>query len=501
MGGRAQRRLGTIEMALLLGLLGDALLRAVPWGINLAVWILVAIAAGWALLPARDGQRPALSGWPLAAAVFFTACVAWRDSGFLRFWNLVALMAALSLPVLQSQGIRLHLARLTDYAAGMVAAGVNVAVGALLLSPGDTGSRALSRHGKNLRGVLVGIALSVPLSLVFGGLLMSADPGFDGLVRSVIDVDFQTLLSHVLITGFVTWVVAGYLHGLTATSHPVLTSGLTFLRRAAERPALGLVEIGIPLGALVVIFVSFVAMQAQYLFGGEQVILTKAGLTYAEYARRGFFELIAVSTLLLPVLLGADWLLCKDKAHHVLAYRGMAGGLLGLIGLIMLSAVQRMRLYTDMYGLTEDRFYATAFMGWIGIVFVVFAATVLRGRRNRFAFGALAGGFGVLAGLNLVNPDARIAGTNMARAVAGAEFDVAYVSRLSADAVPALLSGIRQLEAEDGCRVYWSAIVRWDDRPDGDWRRWNAARAGARRAVRNSDWMRPATDCRRRSSA
>lgn len=489
------RRLGTIEMALLLGVLGDGLLRAVPWGINLAVWTVVAMAAGWALLPGNGDRRRPVSGWPLAVALFFATCVSWRASGFLQFWNVVAVLAALTLPLLETQGIRLRLAQVTDYAAGVVAAGISVGLGAILLAPRPQRRPLLTNDGATLRDAMVGILLAVPVILVFGGLLMSADPGFEGLVRSLVDWNFEVLFQHALLTGFITWTAAGYLSTLTTADNPVHKVGHTLMRGAERRPLLGLVELGIPLGALGVIFATFVAVQAQYLFGGEQVILEKAGLTYAEYARRGFFELVTASTLLVPVLVGADWLLRRDNARHVVAFRGLAGTLLVLIGLIMLSALQRMRLYTEVYGLTEDRFYATAFMGWIGVVLAVFAGTVLRGHGRRFVFGSITAGFGMLAALNLLNPDARIAGTNMARAAAGAEFDVSYVSRLSADAVPTLLSGIDALDDDAQCRLYRSAMARWDGPAGGDWRSWNVGTGRARRALRNSTLARPAWDC------
>ncbi len=499
MDERTPRRLGTLEMALLLGVLGDALLRAIPWGLNLAVWTIVAMVTGWSLLPKDEGRRRDLSRWPLAVALFFAICVSWRASGFLQFWNVVAVMAALTLPLLEYQGIRLRLAHVTDYAAGLLTAGISVGLGAVLLAPGQRRRPLLSNDGAAVRDTMVGILLAVPVILVFGGLLMSADPGFEGLVRSLVDWNFEVLFQHVLLTGFIAWTTAGYLSTLTTVDNPVHKVGQTLVRGAERRPSLGLVELGIPLGALGVIFATFVAVQAQYLFGGEQVIFEKAGLTYAEYARRGFFELVTASTLLVPVLVGADWLLRKDNVRHVLAFRGMAGTLLVLIGLIMLSALQRMRLYTDVYGLTEDRFYATAFMGWIGVVLAVFAGTVLRGHGKRFVFGSITGGFAILAVLNLINPDARIAGTNMARAAAGADFDVSYVSRLSGDAVPTLLSGIDGLDAEVRCGLYWSAIARWDGPAGSDWRSWNLGTAGARRALRNSDLARPETDCVRSS--
>ena len=74
-----------------------------------------------------------------------------------------------------------------------------------------------------------------------------------------------------------------------------------------------------------------------------------------------------------------------------------------------------MRLYTETYGLTELRLYTTAFMGWLALVFLWFVATVLRERRELFAFGALVGGFAVISAAQLANPDALIVRANAAR--------------------------------------------------------------------------------------
>ena len=61
---------------------------------------------------------------------------------------------------------------------------------------------------------------------------------------------------------------------------------------------LGIVELGIVLGLLDVLFLAFVLVQFRYLFGGAELVQVSATLTYAEYARRGFFELVAVAALL-----------------------------------------------------------------------------------------------------------------------------------------------------------------------------------------------------------
>ncbi|MCH8936692.1 MAG: DUF4173 domain-containing protein [Gemmatimonadetes bacterium] len=478
-----ERSLGILGLAALLGVLGDALLRATPWGVNLPLWMGVAAAAGWALVPDRPNGRSPITGWPLLAVMFFALCFAWRDSSFLRFWNGVAILGALSLPALQMHGVQLRLARITDYAMGLAASGVNAVAGVLMLTPDDVPWHVMSRHGRQARAAAVGVALAVPVLLVFGGLLMSADPGFERMVQSLVDWAFSTIASHVLLAGFIAWTSAGYLRTLATARDPVLKLGNAALAKAPSKPALGLLELGIPLGALSVIFLVFVGLQARYLFGGEAVILETAGLTYAEYARGGFFELVTASTLLLPVLLGTEWLLDKSNMRNVMRFRALSATLLVLIGLMMMSAVQRMRLYIDAYGLTQDRFYAMAFMIWIGVVLALYGATVLRGMRNRFAFGAVTTGFATLAILNIMNPEAVIVRTNLARAEAGAELDLEYAARLHADAIPELMARAPALLPEDQCDVFRQAIDRWTQREAADWRSWNLSRAKARRAV------------------
>ena len=171
------------------------------------------------------------------------------------------------------------------------------------------------------------------------------------------------------------------------------------------------------------LFLAFVAVQFRYLFGGAELVRELTGLSYAEYARRGFFELVAVAALSLPLLLLADWSLDQRDAVRVRRFRQLAGLMLLLLDVMLASALFRMRLYTAEYGLTELRFYTTAFMGWLVLVFGWFVATVLRGRRERFGTGALLAGWLLLAGLNLANPDAIIARVNLERAALGRPLD------------------------------------------------------------------------------
>ena len=225
-------------------------------------------------------------------------------------------------------------------------------------------------------------------------------------------------------------------------------------------------------------------IQLRYLFGGAELVQGATGLTYAEYARRGFFELVTASALVLPILLAAEWALRREPHAAQRAFRYLAGLLLVLLAVVMASALRRMQLYVDEFGLSEIRLYSSAFMVYLAGVFVWFGWTALRGRPRRFAFGALVQGFAVLAGLHLLNPDAFIVRTNLERPAAHRPFDAAYAASLSADAVPTLLAALPRLDETEQCRAARRLLSRWARDGHDDWRNWNLARERARLAVR-----------------
>jgi len=219
-------------------------------------------------------------------------------------------------------------------------------------------------------------------------------------------------------------------------------------------------------------------LQLGYLFGGAAMVARVAGLTYAEYARRGFFELVAVAALTLPVLLIGHALLADDRPAET-RFRLLGGALIVLVLLIMGSAMHRMVLYQQQFGLTEARFYASVFMAWLGMVFVWFSATVLRGGSDRFLSGALACAAAGLLALNALNPDSVIVSTNLSRAESSAGFDADYVRNLSEDAVPALMAFSGKLQPSYDAELR-QILADWRPLfPGSDWRAWNYGRSRA----------------------
>jgi len=218
---------------------------------------------------------------------------------------------------------------------------------------------------------------------------------------------------------------------------------------------LGPVEVGVILGLVNLLFISFVIFQVPYLFGGMEMVQNTPDFKLAEYARRGFGELVTVAALVLPMLLVSHWLLKKESSAAIKLFRVLAGIQIALLFVIMASAVQRLVLLTGNlgYGMTTVRLYPMIFMIWLAIVFVWFAATVLRGARQHFAWGALWSAFLILGATHILNPDAFIVKTNIALMQQGRDFDAFYNSSLSDDAIPVLLENLSLMSLDDRCEV------------------------------------------------
>jgi hypothetical protein len=106
MDRRTRTGLNILEAALLLGVLGDALLRATPWGLNVLLWVGV-LLAGFRALAARcrEGGFAGEGRWLLGASVLAAAAFAWRDSPTLKLLDAAAICVALSLLAWRARGI------------------------------------------------------------------------------------------------------------------------------------------------------------------------------------------------------------------------------------------------------------------------------------------------------------------------------------------------------------------------------------------------------------
>jgi hypothetical protein len=484
-----------------LGAVGDALLRAPgPPGLNLSLWI-ASVAVGALALHRRaalalDRERAA---W-LAIGVAFAAGLAWRDAPPLKLLALGCATLTFALAAHRLDAAWVRRAGVVRYAGALALGALHAwTASGLALVDATRFSRRAETGGaagwRRAAAVARGLVIATPLVAVFGALFMSADAVFAELVANVIRFDAEWIASHILLFALLVWLSTGYLRGfLTGTGLPwPAARGPEIDGAGVAAPkwlALGITEIATALAAIDLLFLVFVIVQVRYLFGADTVVQITPDLTYAEYARRGFFELVFAVVLVVPVLLAADWLLDRRIGLHVFLFRVLAGVQIGLVFAIAASALQRLRLYHGSYGLTESRFYAMVLLIWIGAMLLWLAVTVLRGRRDLFAFGTLASGLATVALLFVINPDAVIARTNVARMAstdAPARFDVAYATSLSADAVPMLIDALAALPPDVRCPLARHMLRRWPPDRESSIRSWSWSAARASHAVREQE--------------
>jgi len=409
-----------------------------------------AAATGVAAAVAVPLSRPGI-GWVLAGLVgAVSAAVAARSAdarvGPARIaWGVTAL-ALLGAGTIRAAGWLFVLCLLTAAVAaalaaaggrslaGMVAGVVAWPFGVMRSLPWGVRGLAATRRtggGSTLRTVLV-VVVTLILLLVFGSLLSSADEAFAKVIGTVLpDLDAASVVRWIFL--FVVGVL-GLLGTAFLVSAPPDLSGL-------ERPGTGRLrrlDWMLPVLALDVLFGVFVVVQFTVLFGGVKHVLGPDGPDFAEYARKGFWQLLAVTLLTLVVLgIAARWAPREARADRV-AVRLLLGGLSLFSLVIVASAFYRMHVYQEAYGFTQLRLLVSVCELWLGGLFVMVLAAGVRLRASWLPGVAVATAMAALLGIVALNPDRFIAERNVDRYAEINRIDVQYLSNLSADAVPAL---------------------------------------------------------------
>jgi hypothetical protein len=430
-------------MALAAALCAAAVIPAGPAGIG--VVLVAVLVAATAAAARRPNARTLVLG---GAALTLAAFAALRDAGWVVAIDLTGAWMVASLAVAGSR-----LAAFTAPLMRLVDLPTTVPSGAGRLAPA-------------FRGAVFGGFLVVP----FAALFFAADAAFAELGGRIPLPSGESLPLRAAI--FVA-VLLGALGLVLAARRPPRRRQPSELRRLAP------IEWAIPLAALVALFGAFVAVQLAVLFAGHDHVLETAGLTYAEYAREGFWELLAAAALTLVVIAAAARFAFVPRRGHEVVLKGLLGALCALTLVVLGSALHRLDLYGDAYGLTRLRLTAHAIALWLGGTFVLVAAAgVVPAIRARLADLATVGTAAALVAFSLVNPDGRIAKRNVAQWRESGHIDISYLSELSADAVPELARLPEPLRAR--------ALLDLSEELDGDepWSSANLARARARDALR-----------------
>ena len=463
-----------VAAALLAGLGAEILFDGIALGINVPI----ATVATLVLVSLVGRRRPAdpLDWWLPGVAVAASIGPALRTDPSvvaLDLWLLAIAVAAWSFAV---SGVAVSRRAARAVAVMGVQAGIAVMIGFAWLLTRVGADGALSRGTRQLgraAPILRGAVIALPILFGFAMLLGSADAVFgkalDDALRvprldDVLSRAAFTLIASVVLAGPV--VVATGAKGLLdpmdveRAASPTAGAGGTGAGGtvaggdpAAVRPGhrSGATEAIVVLVAVDLLFAAFAVVQVLFLFGGADT-LAAIGMTYSDYARQGYFQLVGVVALAGLLLIGA-----YEIAGRRRAVLGAGLALLALTGVILASAALRMRLYQDAFGWTELRFFVGASIAWlaagIGIAFALLAANRMRWIAHGLAVSAVV----VTLAVSLIGPQQFVIEQNIARtldpslvpAAGSTGFDVAYGLTLGDDTIAPLAAVLDRLPAAE----------------------------------------------------
>jgi hypothetical protein len=469
-----------------LGLWANTLFIKQPLGLSaplFAVTVLLALfgLAAWGrIAPAWR------NAWLAAPLLYFAIMVAVRASEFTTFLNVCAAVLLAGLLAHLFTGGNIFTLSVTDYVVQSLTAGFEIClirpIQALELS-GRESQSATKSVPSQMAAVLRGVALAIPVLIVFTALFISADAAFNQAVFDVLKAlsldNAAELVLRLFFAAVVAWACLGGLAYAFRANWPLQAAIPTGGPLAIQ---LGFTETAIILGSVNLLFAAFVGVQFRYFFGGQSNI-TVAGFTYSDYARRGFGELVVVAVFALGLGLLLQILTPRRQASARWGFDGLVFVLVALTGIILASAFQRLQLYEEAYGFTELRTYSHVFMIWVGALLGVFVVTVLIDRPRLFVFGTLMAGLGFVATLNILNTDAFVAQQNISRYRQTGKLDAQYLARLSDDAIPELLPLLDTAQPAERKTLGTALPIRLDEldalQAKAGWSGWNWARSRA----------------------
>ncbi len=467
---KIQHKSRLIWSAILIGWTFDLLFWKKAPGISFFILVITTLAGGL-ILSLGEGIRPSKKTWILIVPVlFFSGMTVFREEGFTTFVNYLLTTVSMALIAVTYTGGKWLNYSISDYVANFFKLFLSAISKTLMIfvakekAPvdGDTEpstDSSLPKKGVIAWSIVRGILLAVPIVLVLAALLASADPIFNQNFEAFLKIfkieklgEYLFRLFYILILGY--FLAGAYIHAYSSSKDEQLIG----LDRPWLPRFLGWIESIIILLGIDILFAIFVGIQFKYFFGGQTNIHLD-GFTFAEYARKGFSELLIVAVISLLIMLGLNSITKRQTKRHTAIFSGLSIGLVVLVCVILISAFQRLQLYEAAYGFSQLRTYTHIFMIWVGILLAATVVLEFMNKSRLFALALLFASFGFGVTLNVINVDGFIASRNIDRAQNGSSLDVPYLVTLSNDAVPTLATQYQNSSLSENVRTLAGAAL------------------------------------------
>jgi len=471
-------------LALVLAWLFDYFFWGKNVGVSFPLFIVLLIATGmW--LAGQAKLRPAPAAlWLLVPIVALSLVSVLRADPFTLLTSWLSALILLCVFALSFLGGRWPHYGFADYIVNLLTF-IPRGLG-LLRQQGKKAGRVQGEQSflRSMAPVARGLLLALPLLWFLTLLLSSADPFFAEWMDSLffnLENAPEYMLRGLIILGLAYVFSATYLYAFNHSKDEALLGE----KKPLLAPLLGFPEAATMLASVNLLLASFVVAQFRYFFGGLSNILEgPGGFTFAEYARRGFAELVIVALTVLVFFILLSSISKRKSGRQQNWFSGLGVGLFLWVTVILVSAFERLLLLEEAYGFTRFRTYPHIFMIWLGILLLAVVILETLQRQRAFALAVLLAALGFALSLPLLNVDAFIARTNVERASSGGDLDHLYLASLSDDAVPVLVSAF-QAATERGDALLANQLTvalachfaGFPPNPTPSWQAWSWAKA------------------------
>lgn len=468
--------------ALIVAGLGAYIMYAAMPGVNWGIWT-AAASAGLILVARARGTLGGSTFLTVATATLLAAGAGVTADPLMHGLICLAVVLFLSLAMLLAVDPRLERISAPFVISSPFVAGGNAA--------GESFRRLVDLSGMfrstRARAAVRGAAITIPIVLFFALLLAGADPVFatwrDQIARIITAWSFVPRL--IFFCALLVVVLGAYSF---AVREPAPVSRLLPESSVSANDSdrrLGATEGQILITAISALFWLFIAVQLSYLFGNVPS-MPGSGITFAEYAHRGFSELTIVVTCSVLLIVASERY--GRSNGHAGWLKAVTLALLVAVAIMLVSAFHRVSLYEAGYGYTVSRLYAQVYMLVLGAGLLALGrevtGTLDTGRLFRRVFIVATAAFTVLI---FWNHESWIASANIDRPAATGKLDVGYITRdLSANAIPVVVSRLATLAEPARTELRQALVSRYGSgrklREDR-WFEWNLRRHQARAAL------------------
>jgi hypothetical protein len=434
-------RIGLISLAL--GWLWDFLFWEHTPGISFAVYVALCVLSGFFLLYSFKLKVSPKTMWLLVFIAIFMGFSCIRQEPLSLLLSIGCTLLLLQILAISIVGENWTMFGFEDYFLGFLRLWRSIIIHPIITLaklPEQINQKREKSFSHFFWQTARGLLLALPIVIIYTALFNSADLVFAQKFGAFLNLfslenvpEYLLRLMAIFLIAFALMGVFSYAFKNKPTEKPQSE------KTSLIPPFLGFTESMIVMGSVATLFTAFVIVQLQYFFGGQANIHID-GYTYSEYVRRGFGELIAVAIITLVLLLALSNFTRREHALQRKIFSGLSLLWVGLVGIILVSAFQRLLLYESIYGFTRLRTYTHVFMIWLGILLGMTALLEIISRLNFFTNATLLFTLGFALTINLIDVDGLIVQRNIARVSNSEEIDVAYLASLSTDAVPVMVS-------------------------------------------------------------